>query len=1281
MTPTIASASSGAPVIFFTDLTSGPATGGENGGGAFVTLYGNNFGTNPTVTVGGAVATIKSAPTPYLWYQRMTIQIPSTVPNGATSIQIGGGNSVPFTVRAGTITIVTSASALKSARTTWKAGDIIYAQGAWAVTGDDGLGWRSSFDINSNFQHFASGTTGAPIAIVGYPGSNVTIGGGADFGLRMNDGATNYVFANLTFRGGQIAASVTGSDIRFVGSDISAPTTHQQSGCWIVMGGDNVKFLGNNVHNCGTSASDKQDHAVYIGTDTNHVEEAWNSIHDNLACYGTQVHSSPLGTGTGYNQYDLHIHDNQFYNQVCSAFNFASIDPSKGTVEFYDNLVYNAGTSAASDGGGGVGCLYLAGITNTGSSGGGSVQIYNNTFYKCGPVAILDYDGAHPIVLRNNIIQTSGAYLWTNYLGSGATLAAGVSGSNNLYFGAGTAPSQTAGNLNVDPKFTNPGANDFSLQSGSPAIGAGTSLSLASDIIGTPRSTSLSLGAYEPASSGGTTTVCIPPVVASGCTATLTNATTCTYTTVCANTADTVAPSVPTNLSATAISTSQINLTWTASTDNVGVTGYKIYRGGTQIGTATTNSYQNTGLSPATNYSYTVSAYDLANNNSAQSGSVSATTQAVLVTSSGPWITGYYETWLNGVLPVTSIPLSKYTHIIATFFGQNSDCTVSTQTTEGEMQTLITNAHANNVKVLFSTGDQISGNNYMSTCTDSAHLNTFVNNLITYMNGTSGRTASFDGIDLDWEGSNINSQYVNLINALRSALPAGKLLTTAMGNFSGLPSVAAQTYSKLDQINLMNYDQDGDLSQGAWFNNSLYQAGDTSKMTSDWNARAFTSVGVPSVKLGMGIPFYGRRWTGVTLPQQIGGTKVSTVNYNSLIADTTRWQDVYKKLDSVHYGQYLSIPSLNEFVSYSDQVSIKETVKWGKTQGFGGYMTYSLPLEYLANQSSTETRSPLSTELWNDVNGITTNVCTPPIVASGCTATLTNATTCTYTTVCASTKFTAGQRVQTTANLNVRATPSSTGTLLGTQSSGALGTIVSGPTNAGGYNWWNVNFDSGVDGYSAEDFLITYTAPICTPPIVASGCTATLTNATTCTYTTVCANTADTVAPSVPTNLSATAISSSQINLTWTASTDNVGVTGYKVFRNGIQVGTATTNSYSDSNLSSITTYSYTVSAYDAAGNNSAQSTSATGTTQPVVVVNTCTPPPVAFGCTATLTDQTTCTYSTVCASGKFTVGQQVQTTARVNVRSKPSALATRLGRQATGAVGTIVSCNSYIIS
>src|SRR5438309_945098 len=92
---------------------------------------------------------------------------------------------------------------------------------------------------------------------------------------------------------------------------------------------------------------------------------------------------------------------------------------------------------------------------------------------------------------------------------------------------------------------------------------------------------------------------------------------------------DTTPPSVPTGLTASAVSSSQINLSWAASSDNVGVSGYRVFRDGTQIATTSATSFtNNTGLSPSTTYSYAVAAFDAAGNLSAQSSPASATTQA-----------------------------------------------------------------------------------------------------------------------------------------------------------------------------------------------------------------------------------------------------------------------------------------------------------------------------------------------------------------------------------------------------------------------------------------------------------------------------------------------------------------------------------------------------------------------------------------------------------------------------------------------------------------------------
>ncbi len=87
------------------------------------------------------------------------------------------------------------------------------------------------------------------------------------------------------------------------------------------------------------------------------------------------------------------------------------------------------------------------------------------------------------------------------------------------------------------------------------------------------------------------------------------------------------------------------------------------------------------------------------------------------------------------------------------------------------------------------------------------------------------------------------------------------------------------------------------------------------------------------------------------------------------------------------------------------------------------------------------------------------------------------------------------------------------------------------------------------------------------------------------------------MAPTVPTGLTASALRATQINLSWTASTDNLGVTGYKVYRDGVQVGTPAGTNFIDTRLTSATAYSYTVAACDLAANCSAQSTAVSATT------------------------------------------------------------------------------------
>jgi chitodextrinase len=89
------------------------------------------------------------------------------------------------------------------------------------------------------------------------------------------------------------------------------------------------------------------------------------------------------------------------------------------------------------------------------------------------------------------------------------------------------------------------------------------------------------------------------------------------------------------------------------------------------------------------------------------------------------------------------------------------------------------------------------------------------------------------------------------------------------------------------------------------------------------------------------------------------------------------------------------------------------------------------------------------------------------------------------------------------------------------------------------------------------------------------------------------------IAPSKPAGLSASAVSGRQIDLSWSASTDNRGVRGYSIYRNGVLVDTVPKDvlNYSDTELKPATQYKYRVDAFDGSGNHSAVSTAAFATT------------------------------------------------------------------------------------
>ncbi len=105
--------------------------------------------------------------------------------------------------------------------------------------------------------------------------------------------------------------------------------------------------------------------------------------------------------------------------------------------------------------------------------------------------------------------------------------------------------------------------------------------------------------------------------------------------------ADTQAPSTPSGLSSPSKTASSVSLAWNASSDNVGVTGYLVFRNGTQVGTPTGTSHTDSGLAASTAYNYTVKARDAAGNQSTASATLSVTTQAGTTNPDTSWRPGY----------------------------------------------------------------------------------------------------------------------------------------------------------------------------------------------------------------------------------------------------------------------------------------------------------------------------------------------------------------------------------------------------------------------------------------------------------------------------------------------------------------------------------------------------------------------------------------------------------------------------------------------------------------
>ncbi|MFJ5302010.1 glycosyl hydrolase family 18 protein [Streptomyces sp. NPDC088350] len=443
------------------------------------------------------------------------------------------------------------------------------------------------------------------------------------------------------------------------------------------------------------------------------------------------------------------------------------------------------------------------------------------------------------------------------------------------------------------------------------------------------------------------------------------------------------APSAPGTPTASSITDTSVNLSWSAATDDKGVKNYDVLRGGTKVATVTTTSYTDTGLTAGTDYSYTVQARDTADQTGPVSGAVAVHTTGGTTTppTTGSKVRlGYLTEWgtyqRNYQVKnlVTSGSAAKITHINYAFGNvTNGQCAIgdayadyqktftADQSVSGVADTWDQPLAGNfnqlrelkakypNIKILWSFGGWTWSGGFAQAAADPTAFANSCYNLV-----EDPRWADvFDGIDIDWEYPNAcglscdtsgAAAYKNLMQALRAKFGTGNLVTaatTADGTSGGKIDAAdyAGAAQYVDWYNVMTYDFFGAFNAtGPTAPHSpltTYTGIPTPGFTTADAIAKFKSKGVPASKLLIGIGFYGRGWTGVTQAAPGGSaTGPAAGTYEQGIEDYKVLKTTCPATGTIAGTAYAYCG--NNWWSYDTPSTIAGKMSWAKTQGLGG---------------------------------------------------------------------------------------------------------------------------------------------------------------------------------------------------------------------------------------------------------------------------------------------------------------------------------------------------------
>ncbi|HET6454427.1 MAG TPA: family 10 glycosylhydrolase [Armatimonadota bacterium] len=592
--------------------------------------------------------------------------------------------------------------------------------------------------------------------------------------------------------------------------------------------------------------------------------------------------------------------------------------------------------------------------------------------------------------------------------------------------------------------------------------------------------------------------------------------------------ADTTPPTAPTDLTATAASETQADLTWTASTDNIGVTGYKIYRDSVEIGTSATTSYSDMTCVKAIRYVYEVSAYDASGNESDKSVSVDILMPGgdtdppsipEIISANGVSATQIDLAWTTSTdnIEVTGYRIYRDGNEVGT-----SDTTSYSDTGLAEVTTYSYEVTAY---------DEAENESAKSTPYQGTTLDDTPPSVPT---GLAATPVSETLINLSWTASTDNVAVTDY-RVIRDEQEIAVVTTTSYAD-SGLTPSTTYTYQVSAE------DADHNVSEPC----AGVQGTTTSDVTPPTVPTGLTAEAVSRSQINLS-------WNASTDYVGVAGYKVYRddvllkTSGTTSCSDTTCWGNTtysYKvsAYDAKGNESALSSQAVETTPSVTNIIMDTSAAVYVGAWATGTASTDKYGADYaFGSTAATETK----TATW-----------TPPIDVSGY-----------YTVYC---WYPQGGNRATNSPYTV------------TWDDGSQTVNVN--QQAGGGQWvtlvTNKRFMQGDTGSVKLSNNTGVTGSI----VVADAVRFQLISS-------------DLTAPTVPTNLSATAVSASQINLSWTASTDNVGVTGYKIFRNDVQIGTSATTSYQSTGLSQYTTYTYKVAAYDAMDNTSAQSSPDSDTT------------------------------------------------------------------------------------